>query len=319
MKLNNFIITAFLLFFVLSSSIYANPPMYTVDYKLLIGLHPKMASYDLVLERHLRPGIDFSDMNRVNEINMKIASNSIVANRKIEGLQREIDRFALEKSKIQNKMTGAMLEFNEEIGKFPGDSSRKHQARKVSTIDRDIEIAQAKIDLIWDEVMSPLYLSKTQSRKIVASTLSEIDLLLEQFSSQLGGAVIIDSDFSSVQLNPQKLTAAPSVGADPLSIRLYQSLLHSQLIGDVPEPYKKDPELRKYASRMRKDIEEGFDKNISMQISKQPLFGKILGLHGRLFLAGNKNMDITRQVLGKIFTKHAVRSDIAARILAQIK
>jgi hypothetical protein len=167
--------------------------------------------------------------------------------------------------------------------------------------------------------MNPLYISRQQSRKIVESVLQEIDLMLEQFSAQLGGAVIVDSDFISQPQEFKRVSAVPSPGADPLSIRLYQSLLNSDLLGDVPEPYKKDPELKQYASQMRKDIENSFDRNISMQISKQPLFGKVAGLHGRLFLAGGKNLDITRQVLEKIFVKHSVRGDIATRILAQVR
>ena len=177
----------------------ATPPMYTVDYKLLVGLHPRMGGYDLVLERHLRSDINFADSDQLNRINMKIASSSFEANRQVEKLQRQMDRLQLEKAKIENRMTGVVVEFDKDLGKFEGDSSRKHQARKISDIDRDIAVVQAKIDLIWDKVMDPLYLSKGQSRKIVDSVLSEIDLMLEQFSTQLGNAVIIDSGHHPLQ------------------------------------------------------------------------------------------------------------------------
>ncbi|MEW6708948.1 MAG: hypothetical protein AB1403_03925 [Candidatus Riflebacteria bacterium] len=301
-----------------SLAAFAAPPMYTVDYKLLVGLHPKMGSYDIVLERHLRSDINFSDSNRLNELNLQIASASMQANQRIEELQRDLDRLLAEKAKVENRMTG-VVEFDEELGRYDGDSSRKHQARKISEIEMDIVAVQAKIDAIWDNVMNPLYLSRQQSRKIVESVLAEIDLMLEQFSTQLGNAVIVDRDFLGSQMQADKVTSVPSVGADPLSIRLYQSLLHSDLVGDVPDAYKRDPELRKYASQMRRDIEDSFDRNISMQISKQPLYGNLPGFRGRLFLAGAQNLDITRQVLEKIFVKHAVKADIAARILAQVK
>lgn len=301
------------------SSLAAMPPMYSVDYKLLVGLHPKMGSYDIVLERFLRPDINFADGNQLDQINLRIASASVEANRRVEELQRQIDRFLYEKSRIENKMTGTMLEYNEEMGQFAGDSSRKHQARKITEIDRDIATVQAKIEKIWDEVMNPLYLGRQQSKKIVESVLGEIDLMLQQFSTQLGNAVIIDSDYLGEQLQTVQFAGAPSVGADPLSIRLYQSLLQSDVAGKVPEPYLRDPELRKYASQMRRDMEDSFDRNISMQISRQPLYGKVPGLRGRFILAGPQNLDITRQVLEKIFVKHAVRPEIAARILSQVK
>jgi hypothetical protein len=118
---------------------------------------------------------------------------------------------------------------------------------------------------------------------------------------------------------PDRITSVPAVGADPLSVRLYQALLHTDLLGDVPDVYKNDPSLKQYASQMRKEISDGFDRNAAMQISKQPLYGSLSGLNGRLFLAGGKNLDITRDMLSQLFRKYSIRKDIAEKILAQIK
>jgi hypothetical protein len=38
-----------------------------------------------------------------------------------------------------------------------------------------------------------------------------------------------------------------------------------------------------------------------------------------LFLAGGKNLDITRDMLSQLFRKYSIRKDIAEKILAQIK
>lgn len=314
-----YLLSAFVLMLCFVSIGIAQPQIYFVDYKLLVGLHPRMGGYDIVLERFLRSDINFADSNELNEINLRIASASMEANRKVEELQRQLDRFFSEKSRIENIMSGRKVEFNEDLGRYDGDGSRKQRNRKIAEIDRDIEGIERKIEKIWDEVMNPLYISRQQSKKVVRSVLDEIDLMLQQFSTQLGNAMIIDSNYLGQELQPQRVSGAPSVGGDPLSIRLYQSLLNSDLIGDVPEPYRRDPELRAYASRMRADIEESFDRNIAMQISKQPLYGKLPGFRGRFILAGPSNLDLTRQVLEKIFLKHGVRQDIAARILAQVK
>lgn len=293
--------------------------MYSVDYKLLIALHPKMANYDMVIERHLRSDLDFANMEKLNDVNMKIASLSIDANRKAEKVMREYDRVAAELAKIENRMSGNLLEFDQERKQFQGDNTQRSQLVKIAQLKSQQRGYEEQIIKIWDDVMNPLYLSRAQSRQIVEASLAEIDLILEGLSRQMGGALIIDSDYQGVQFAPDRVTAAPVVGAPPLSIRLYQSLLNSTLIGDVPDVYKRDPELSMYASGMRKDIEDAFDRNVAMQISKSPLFGKTAGIRGRMVLAGGQNMDLTRQVVESLFKKYAVRADIANRILSQIK
>ncbi|EKD81319.1 MAG: hypothetical protein ACD_39C01862G0006, partial [uncultured bacterium] len=228
-----------------------NSGLYTVDYKLLLALHPKMASYDMVLERHLRSDLNFADMEKLNAINMQVASLSIEANRRTEKLTRDLDKIAIELSRIENRMSGNTLEFDEEKKQFDGDNTQRSQIVKITQLQAQRREIENQIVKVWDDVMNPLYLTKGQTKQIVDGVISEIDLLLENFSRQLGGAVILDSDYQSVQFAPQRITSSPAVGASPLSVRLYQSLLNSDLIGDVPDVYKSDPELSRYASSMR--------------------------------------------------------------------
>lgn len=303
----------------ISAAVFATPAMYSVDYKLLVALHPQMANYDMVIERHLRPDVNFADMDRLNAINMQIASLSMQAYQRAEKLMQDLDRVNLDLARMDDRMLGKVVEFDTEKQQFQGDNTRRSQAQKLAQLQAQRSEIENQIVKVWDEVMNPLYLSRAQSKQIVESVLSEIDLMLEGMSRQLGGALIIDSDYQAVQLAPEKITAAPVVGADPLSIRLYQSLLNSDLVGDVPDVYKRDPELSRYASAMRKDIEDSFDRNIAMQISKSPLFGKATGVRGRMVLAGGQDFDLTRQAVENIFKKHGVRADIASRILALIK
>lgn len=297
----------------------AVPPMYFVDYKLLMALHPKMSNYDMVMERHLRSDINFADAEKLNAVNMQIASLSMLAHQRVEKLTQDMDRVNLELAKVDSGMLGRIADFDTEKGQFQGDNTRRSQSAKIAQLQAQRQEIENQIDKIWDEVMNPLYLSRSQSRQLVESVLNEIDLMLEGMSRQLGGAIIMDSDYQATQLVSEKNTAAPTVGADPLSIRLYQSLLNSNLVGDVPDVYKRDPELVPYASAMRRDIEQSFDRNISMQISKSPLLGRALGVRGRLVLVGGQNLDLTRQAVDNIFKKYGIRADIAGRILALIK
>lgn len=298
---------------------FAVPPMYFVDYKLLVSLHPKMANYDMVLERHLRSDVNFSNMDQLNAVNLQIASLSMAAHQRVETIMRDLDRVNLELSRLNERMTGQIAEFDSEKKQFQGDNTRKSQATKIAQLMAQRGEIENRVVKVWDEVLNPLYLSRAQSSQIVEATLNEIDLMLEGMSRQLGGAIIMDSDYQATQIVPAKVTAAPVVGADPLSIRLYQSLLNSDLVGDVPDVYKRDPEMAKYASAMRRDIEQSFDRNIAMQMSKSPLFGHAAGVRGRLVLAGGQNVDLTRQAVEQILKKYGIRADITNRILALIK
>ncbi len=312
------IITVFLVFCQIIP-VMAAPAMYFVDYKLLVALHPKMGNFDMVLERHLRSDINFADMDQLNAINLQVASLSLQAHQRVETLMRDLDRVDLELAKVEEKVAGQISEFDNERGQFQGDNTRRSQQAKIAQLYEQRRQIDGKIVQVWDEVLNPLYLSRAQSKQIVESVLAEIDLMLETMARQLGGAVIMDSDYQAMPIIPEKVTAAPVVGADPLSIRLYQSLLHSNLVGDVPEFYKRDPQLAQYASAMRRDIEQSFDRNIAGQISKSPLFGQVIRPRGRMVLAGGQSLDLTRQALEQVFKKYAVRADIAARILALIK
>ncbi len=313
------LITAVLVIFCQVVPALAAPAMYFVDYKLLVAMHPKMGNFDMVLERHLRSDINFADMDQLNAVNMQVASLSMQAHQRVETLMRDLDRVDLELAKIEEKVTGQTSEFDNERGRFQGDNTRQAQQTKIAQLQGQRQQIDGKIVQVWDEVLNPLYLSRAQSKQIVESVLAEIDLMLEAMARQLGGAVIMDSDYQAMPIIPQKVTSAPVVGADPLSIRLYQALLNSNLVGDVPEFYKRDPQLAQYASAMRRDIEQSFDRNIAGQISKSPLFGLAVRPRGRMVLAGGQNLDLTRQALEQIFKKYAVRADIAARILALIK
>lgn len=312
------IITVFMVFCQIIPAMAA-PAMYFVDYKLLVALHPKMGNFDMVLERHLRSDINFADMDQLNAINLQVASLSLQAHQRVETLMRDLDRVDLELAKVEEKVAGQISEFDNERGQFQGDNTRRSQQAKIAQLYEQRRQIDGKIVQVWDEVLNPLYLSRAQSKQIVESVLAEIDLILETMARQLGGAVIMDSDYQAMPIIPEKVTAAPVVGADPLSIRLYQSLLHSNLVGDVPEFYKRDPQLAQYASAMRRDIEQSFDRNIAGQISKSPLFGQVIRPRGRMVLAGGQSLDLTRQALEQVFKKYAVRADIAARILALIK
>jgi len=312
-----FVVTFYYL--ILSNApLFSAPAMYSVDYKLIIALHPQMGNYDMVMGRHLRNDIDFSDYNVKARVNAEIAKLSIVAQKKSDVLMSKI-------LKLENKIAQMEDSYSKPTDYIPttkdfaGDNTRKSRNRRIENMKSELKKLNEENIKIWDDVMNPMYYTREQSNNITNRVLNEIDLVLNDISNQKGGALIIDSDYQAIQTAPTKIGGVPAIGADPLSIKLYQSLISANVVPELPGVYKTDPELAQYASFARKDLEESFDKNVSTQISKSPLFANVPGVRGRLVLVGSSDFDLTLEVVEKIFIKHGIRNDVATRILNQIK
>lgn len=312
-----FIVTFHCLTFSCTPSICA-PAMYSVDYKLVIALHPQMGNYDMVIGRHLRNDIDFSDYNVKARVNEEIAKLTKAAQKKSDDIMQKM--FELENKISQMEESYSQpTDYMPDMKRFAGDNTRKTREKRIEGMKAELKKLNEENIKIWDDVMNPMYYTREQSNRIVTGVLNEIDLILNDISIKRGGALIIDSDYQAIQTAPTKIGSVPAIGGDPLSIRLYQSLISANVIPELPGVYKTDPELAQYASFARKDMEESFDKNISTQISKSPLFSAVPGVRGRLVLVGNTDFDLTLEVVEKIFIKHGIRNDVATRILNLIK
>ncbi|HOY66500.1 MAG TPA: hypothetical protein PLP29_06395 [Candidatus Ozemobacteraceae bacterium] len=294
------------------------PGMYVVNYGLLLALHPAMSNFDMVLGRHLRSDLPFQDQSAMARLTDQINALAAKARTETEQVQTEIDKLVLQKTDLENRIGQNVVEFNQERGTFTGEQTRQIQMQKLGELDRSVAALQARQNKIWDDVMNPLYLPREYSQKLLEQTLAQIDGLLGEVSRARGGAMILDSDFVRVQPRPVSIPVAHSTGADPLSIRLFQSLLQSDLVGRVPDVYLQNPELRQYGAAMKRQIEESFDRNVAAQISKSPLYDELIGARSRLFLAGSGSFDLTREVLAELYRRNQVKPDIAQRILNRI-
>jgi len=225
------------------------PGMYVVNYGLLVTLHPAMANFDMVLGRHLRTDLPFQDQAAMARLTDQINALSARARAEADQVQTEIDKLLLQKTDLENRLGQNVVEFNPERGTFTGEQTRQIQLQKMRELDRSVAALQERQNRIWDDVMNPLYMPRAYSQKLVEQTLAQIDALLEEFSRARGGAMILDSDFVRVQPRPTSIPVAHTTGADPLSIRLFQSLLQSDLVGRVPDVYLQNPELRQYGRR----------------------------------------------------------------------
>jgi|GEM_PF-1476191 len=294
------------------------PGMFTVDYKLLVALHPSMANFDLVLGRHLRTDIPFQDQEGMAKLSREINALSVKARAEADKIQKDIDKLLLQKADLENRMSHNVVEFHQEKGTLTGASTQKIQGQKLGEVAQRVAALHEQQNKVWDDVMNPLYLPRPQSHQLVEKALAEIDSFLDEASRSHGGAMIIDRDFVRVQVPSTSIPQAHTTGADPLSIRLFQSLLQTDLVGKVPEFYLKNPDLQRYAGTMRQQMEQSFDRNVAAQISKAPLFETVLGMRGGLFLTGAERADLTRSILTQIYQKHKIKTDVAQRILALV-
>lgn len=295
------IFTIILSLFSITHAISA-PAMYSVDYKLLICLHPLMANYDPVYGQHLRSDIDLNDLGIQQSIAQQTLKNSMKASEKQKALNEELEKLNAELEKLH--MTPADWE-----------NSNNSKTQKANSLIKKIYDMQIKIEKVWDDVMNPMYLSKPQSDKITETVLNDIDNQLAILSKELGGALIIDSDYQAVQLAPKSISELRMVGGTGTSIRLYQTLLNTEP-PDILPMYKDNPANIATYKKMQEDE---MNANIAAVISKSPLYGAVPGLRGRLVLISGKDFDLTTKVLERIFKLHRVKPDIANRILQQIR
>ncbi|MFZ2961272.1 MAG: hypothetical protein WA705_30725 [Candidatus Ozemobacteraceae bacterium] len=294
------------------------PGMFTVEYKLLLALHPYMSNFDIVLGRHLRSDVNYKDPTALSEINKKINALSVKAGEQTPAIQKEIDKLRLQISDIQQRSQSIIGVANAERGGFTGQNTQQIQKAKISELERQVLALEEKREAVSEATLDPLYLSRAQSRERINQALTQIDAILEAFSRQRGGAIIVDRDFVRVQIPAQHIPSVQEAGADPLTIALYQSLLEADFIGKVPPRYLSDPELRPYANKMVTQLAGSFDRGVAGQIARAPLSAKLLGIRGRLFLTGTSGTDLTREILAEIFRQNRIPNEISQRILAQI-
>lgn len=293
------IINLFLLFF--ATQCTAAPAMYSVDYKLLICLHPLMAMYDPVYGQFLRSDINFTDLKAYESVSKQIVKNSQKAMEQTEEIDKKLTALIVELEKL--RMTPREWE-----------NPQSAKTQKALSLNQQIENLNAKKDAIWENVMSPKYISKKQSDVIINQVLNEIDSQLINLSKELGGALIIDSDYQAIQLQPKSITDLKVAGGTPMSIRLYQDVLNFEM----PEILPMYSDIPENVAAYKKMVMEGLESDIAKVISKSPLYGAIPGLRGRMVLVGSRDFDLTNKVLERIFKSHRVKPDIANKILQQI-
>lgn len=295
------------------------PGIFTVDYKLLLALHPSMSNFDLVLGRHLRSDVSFQDMNNLNEQNKKMNALNSQIKKKVDEIQKEIDKLLLQKGDIEKRVLGNVIEYNSEQRKYTSQETRAIQEKKISEYDKKILELESKKTELFDSVLDPLYITRQQSNDRINKALAQIDSVLQNLSRQHGGAMIIDRDFTRVMTAPKSVHQSHEAGADPLSIRVFQAILEMKLTPNIPDIYLNKPELRQLANRAKTDLEASFDKNVAAQISKSPQFNAALSQWGRFFLVGAEKADLTKLALDEIYKLNNINPDFARRIISQVR
>lgn len=286
----------------------AVPPVFTVDYKLLFLLHPKMAEFDLTLGRHLKPGVKVYDQATRDALAKEMETLNVEAKKAVEAQQQVIVKLS------QEQVEGGLRVAPTASQTAPMLLWEAEQARKAE-LQKRIDEARRVQEEALDRVFDPMYLPRSESRAVIEAVLSEIDAELERVSEAKGGALILDADFVRAAPVPTRYHATINPSLDLVDIGLRQSLLEYNFATEkMPELYTKRPELQlKFAEAMHRL--KGFESGIATTLSRYPGVAAALGARGRLILAGGKQHDLTREILGEMYKKNRVREDVASRIL----
>jgi len=298
------------------------PGIYKVDYKLVFLLHPMMAEFDLTLGRFLRNDVNLKDGNVLNKLGAQMAEANALAQKNLAEIQKQIDQAILDLQKIEREKN---ITFEVATGANASEAllfkKKKEEAEK-----KIADLRQKQAD-IQDGVFDPMYISRKKTVEKVNEILKQIDSVLQKFSQEKNGALIVDSNFVR---NPNRYTTyhpSPEACFSFLSIGLRQDLLefNSSMAEEMRAKYN-EPEMQKvFAQTMGKDYQKKledamnqasyFHTAFATTLTKYPGIGAVLGNRGRLFLAGGENIDITKEILEEIYKMNNVKEDVAKRIL----
>lgn len=306
--------------FGMAASASAIPPMYTVDYKLLVLLHPKMAEFDLTLGRHLKPGVQVSDQKTRDALAREMEALNVEAKKTVDLQQQVIAKLSQEQSEAGAAMRSRVIDVK------PGSTASaalpvvmwEEEQKRRAALQKRIDDARHLQEEALDRVFDPMYLTRAESQAIIDGALAEVDGLLERLSEEKGGALILDADFVRGAPVPVRFHPAVSPCLDLVNIGLRQSLLEYDFSNDkMPDLYTKRPELQaKFAEAMQRM--KGFESGIATTLSHYPGVAAALGARGRLILAGGKQQDLTRQVLGDLYKKYQVRDEVTSKLLGLV-
>jgi len=306
-KSSLFIIFAAML--VIPSVAFSQGGWASVDYTLVLALHPRMAWYDFSVQRFYRSNIPMNNESELEKLRKKAAAVTLEMKSSVERVDRERNRILKEMTDLElsrKNTINTMLKENKDVTLIS-----KSYDLKSTRLAKEYADKEKEYEKVRNAGLDVFYLNRTDSDNYLSSIMSEIDQILKQLSRERGNIAIIDRSFLIAPATTyQPPTAIPGFGL--LGSQLYAQLLKTDF--SVPKGSDAPETPPDHIQRVVTGIEGRFKEDLEKVLTQIPALHPIVAnVRPRFFLAGGE--DLTMLVIQQVFKLNKVPAEIEQRVL----
>jgi len=292
----------------------------TVDARLLLAVHPAMASFDYSHDRFFRN-------NPASGETASLAKKLQEAWNKAQPRLRELgvkkDKLNQDKFEILQKRDKTMRDLMEKEATQRGQvRDREKQiaeyedryTKSLIACDAQLERLNREIEQAGEDAYSPVYLTKDETAKQLETIKKEVEWLVAQTAQENRISVVLDTTFgrNSIEKSPESVTIPQyPEPSDTLASRLFHTF-SNWVPPQVPETTVPGPNGQPVSAREHVAFAAGQNmvQTLEKYLEFKPYLTRIAAAFssGNIFLSGG--VDITAAVAKKIFTKYRVPPEI---------
>ena len=292
----------------------------TIDARLLLAIHPSMATFDYSHDRFFRNNASSQNaaalgqalqtawdktQPKLRELGVKLDK---LNQTKFEILQK---RETTIRSLMENEATqrGQIRDRDQQIAGY-----EEKYSKSLAECDSQIAQLNREIEKTQEEAYSPVYLTKSETAMRFEAMKKEIGSLIEQTAREYRIGVVLDTSFgrNSQQKSPDAMTIPQHPEpSDTLASRLFHTF-SNWVPPQVPETTVPGPNGQPIPAREHVAFAAGQNmvQTLERYLEFKPYLTKTAAAFssGNIFLTGR--MDLTPVVAKKIFTRYRIPVEI---------
>lgn len=292
----------------------------TVDARLLLAIHPTMASFDYSHDRFFRAnapsqeaaGLDKAlqaawdkSQPKLRELNARLdklnESRFNILQRREETMRDLLEKEAAQRGQVRDR--------DKQIGEY-----EERYTKSIEECDSQIDRLGKEIEQAQEEAYAPVYLTKDETAKQFDAIKKELELLIAQTAQENRIGVVLDTSFgrNSMEKSPNAATVPQHPEpSDTLASRLFHTF-SNWVPPQVPDTTVPGPGGRPVPARDHVAFAAGQEmvQTLEKYLEFKPYLTKTAAAFssGNIFLMGGT--DLTAAVAKKIFARYRVPPEI---------
>lgn len=287
----------------------------TVDGRILLMLHPMMATFDYSNGRFYRDESLKKNFNVVAQQLQQLQQGSRKALATIESQKKRLMQARLE---IMAKREEALNNLSSKVASISyniRDKDRKiaefeqRYAAQLRQNTADLEALHAEMIKAQDAAMAPLYLTTEEADKRLASIRAEIQSLIAQAAREGGYHTVIDNTFGlTTQKRAHDIPQVPALdeSVDVVSSSLFHSFVNMDINPAVKSALQMPPNTTTAEEHMVAGRSIGMTDNLKQYLEFRHYMPEAVAefAPGKIFLIGGT--DLTPWIARQLFTKYRI-------------